>query len=67
MAQFRVGEKEVILPLGDVVGIFIAEGKAEAHRIALAVNHVEAREFRLFAAVQSERGLGKRCTWGHKP
>jgi len=40
VTQLGMREIQIVLPLGDVVGIFIAEGEAKAHRAALCIDHV---------------------------
>ncbi|MNV88151.1 hypothetical protein D3C71_1823300 [compost metagenome] len=51
LAQLRVGEPEIVDPLGLVVGKLVGNGKADAERHALVGDHVNAGHFRLLAAV----------------
>ena len=52
-----MGEVEIVLPLGHMVGIFVAEREAEADGAALGVDQVEARDFRFLAAIERAAAL----------
>ena len=62
-----MGEIEIVLPLGDMVGILVAQREAQAHRAALVVDQVEARQFRLLAAVEREGGQRQRLAGSDQP
>src|SRR5207248_3812250 len=49
-----MGKIEVILPLHHVVGIFIAERKAEPERGSVRGNHIDAGNLGLLAAIERE-------------
>src|SRR6185437_3470106 len=53
-AQLGMGEIEIVLPLGDMVGELVAERKADAARRAVAVDEIDADDLRLLAAVERE-------------
>ena len=53
-AQLGMGEVEIVLALHDVIGELVAEGEADANGRALGVDHVEADDLRLLAAVERE-------------
>ena len=55
-SELRMGKIEVVLLLHDVIGIFIAERKAQPHRRAVARDHVDSGDLRLFAAVSAKSG-----------
>jgi hypothetical protein len=60
-AQLGVGEIQVVLALGDVVGELVADARNRAPGLAVLADQVQAGDFRLFAAVEREfracRGL----------
>ena len=49
-----MGEIEIVLPFGDVIGEFVAEREADANGRARGVDHVDADDLRLLAAVERE-------------
>ena len=49
-----MGEIEIVLPLGDMVGKFIAEREADADRRAFGADDIDADDLRLLAAVERE-------------
>src|ERR1700677_4795865 len=53
-AQLGMGEGEIVLPLRDVIGEFVAEREADPHRRALRIDHIDADNLRLLAAVERE-------------
>ena len=55
-----MGEPEIVLSLGDMVGKFVAQRKAEAERRAVGADDIEADDFRLLAAIQREGRRGQR-------
>ena len=67
MAELGVREIEIVLALGDMVGIFIAQSEAQPQRAALGVYHVETGKFRLLAAVEREGGLRQRPAGTDEP
>lgn len=61
-AQFRVREVQVILALHDVIGELVAHRKAQAIRLAVVANEVEAGHLWFFASVFSKRRHRERLT-----
>nr|GEU28270.1 hypothetical protein [Tanacetum cinerariifolium] len=53
-AQLGVGQVQVVLALGHVVRELVADGETDAVRLAVVADHVQARHFRLFTAVERE-------------
>ena len=60
-------EVEVVLPLGHMVRIFIAQREAQPHRAALVVDDIETRQFRLLAAIECEGGHWQRLAGADQP
>src|SRR5690606_12801489 len=60
LPKLRVGEPQVVMPLGHVVGELVGEAEAQPERRAVGTDHVDAGELRLFAAVPRERGARER-------
>ena len=58
--QLGVGEVEIVLLLGDVVGELVAEREADAPGRAVGPDHVEPDDLRLLAAVEREGRAAKR-------
>src|SRR6185437_5921677 len=56
-AQLGMGEIEIVLPLGDMVGELVAERKADAARRAVAVDEIDADDLRLLAPSSAKAGL----------
>ena len=57
--QFRMGEIEIVHPLGHMIGEFIGESEADAEGHSIAGDDIDAGHFRLFAAI-------KREAWRHQ-
>ena len=60
LAQFGVGEPQIIATLGDMVGKFVAHAKAQAERLAVIADQIDARDLGFFAAVLGKGGHGER-------
>ncbi len=58
--ELGVGEEEVVLPLGDVVGELVGEREADAVRRAVRADQVDAGDLRLLAGVEREGGAEER-------
>jgi hypothetical protein len=56
IAQLGMGQVQVVLALGHVVRELVADGVADAVRLAVVADHVQAGDLRLFAAVEREVG-----------
>ena len=60
-AQLGMGEEEIVDPLGDMIGEFVRQRKADAERRAVVADDVDAGHLRLLAAILREgrarRGL----------
>ena len=54
-----MGEPEVVLPLGDVVGKLVAEREPDPDRRAGAIDQIDPDDFGLFASVECERWTGQ--------
>src|SRR5271167_1510838 len=52
-------EPKVVLPFGNVIGEFVAERPPDSNRSAGAVDHINAGDLRLLAAVEREGGTGQ--------
>lgn len=51
-----MGEVEIVDPLGDVVGKLVRQRKADAERLAIVADHIDAGDFRFLAGVFGEGG-----------
>ena len=60
LPQLAVREPEIVVPLGHVVGKFVAQGKADPDRAAGIVDDVDACDFRFFAAILRKGRHGQR-------
>src|SRR5687768_10996385 len=58
-AELRMGEIQVVLSLGHVVGELVADGEAEPSRYAGRIDQVQADELGLLAAVEREYRRGE--------
>src|SRR6185369_11453209 len=61
-----MSEVEIVLSLNLVVGEFVGEDETHAAGLAIRRNQISARNFRLFAAVESERRNFERFSVGAK-
>ncbi|VXB96765.1 hypothetical protein PSEUDO8O_20332 [Pseudomonas sp. 8O] len=55
-AQLRVGQVQVVLALDHMVGELVAKGEADAIRLAIVANHIEAGQLGLLTEVLGEVG-----------
>ena len=62
-----MGEEKVVLPLSHVIGIFIAECKAQPHGLSPGVNHVETGKFGFFAAIKGKGWLWQWAAGSYQP
>src|SRR5450830_1989987 len=53
-AQFGMRQEQVILTLRDVVGKFIADGKAKTIRLSIVTNEIETGNLWLFTAIEGK-------------
>src|SRR5688572_30076134 len=65
-AQLRMCQPEVVVAFSDVVRELVAEREAEAERLAVRTDGVEADDFRFLTAVLGEGGHGKLATRPHQ-
>ena len=60
-----MGQVQIVLALGDVVGELVADGEAQAVRGAVWADQVQPNQLRLFAAIQGEVGRGQGVARGN--
>ena len=66
VAQLRMRQIEIIDALGDVVGKFVRQGKADAKRRAVIADDVDAGDLRLLAAVHGKGRRDQRRAGRHR-
>ena len=60
LAQLRMGEVKIVLPLHDVVRVLVAQREAHAQDIAAVANDVQADDFHFLAAIECVAGQFER-------
>ncbi len=64
-AQFRMRQIQVVATLHDVIGVFITDGEAQAIRLAIMTDHIQAAQLGLFPAVFGKGRQRKRMSGTH--
>ena len=65
LAQFGMGQKQIVDPFCHMVGKLVGQRPANAGRGAVCCDQIDARDFRLFAAIQRKAGAGQGSAGGN--